>query len=1186
MKNCVTKIGISLFLVCPSIALCTENSAKLLGKVTLNPVGNRVVINQGESSTITSEISGQTYAGTGAAIFNNSGTLTINDGVKFDSNFMNAPNSTGSSTAGGAIATYGETTIGNDVSFTNNTSNTQSGALFVKSNNNDGTLTTVNIGDNVNFTNNTAYLEAGALGITGHSSVTIGKNAVFIGNKTLGDGQGTPSGTGYGMGGAISVVTTNTEAEPAGLTIGEGASLKGNSANYGGAINIGDVNSTVVINANTIFESNSADVRGGAINNQGNLILDGLKGKIIFKNNSTDGLGGAIYNKAGGEIDIVGNTAFEGNGAETYGGAIYNLGDIKIGDNVQFIYNSADVQGGAIYNRSGGKIKIGDSVLFSKNIASSMGAVANIQGGEIAIGNNATFTDNKAAASDGAGGAIYNQNANLTIGDNATFANNSSGYSGGALYNESMNQSADAANVKIGDNATFLNNTSLSTGALYNYAAGVDNNDATIEVGKNASFIGNSATDAVRGKGGAVGNYTGKMTIGENSLFKDNSAKTNGGAIANITYGLNQSQGATLTLDGSGKFINNTAGGDGGAIYISKLDGSTSGQSTVNINATTGDFIFSGNSAGGKGGAIYNDGVLNLNAEGGDIIFANNTAGGKSNDIYNDNGIINVGGTHTTTLNGGIAGMGELIKKDSGILNLFGDNTEYTGKISLQDGVVNTSGASNPTFKDEVTITGEKTVMNVGGNSTFEGGLVVDKSTIGIFGHSDMQNLTIGSTINMIDGKAGLINVAAIPGVTGSGGLTTLNENVNYNLDISGRGGASDKLVTVDLVTNGNAFNVEEINLTQAPIDRSFAAKIVDVTGSTTGDLIINTNGKSIDTPIGRYAFSGSKGTGMLSGNLVAYNPSVFRGQVATVAQYANQLALNSILFDHVDIVTSDLLSDGNENRYASSEIQFSPYQYSKKDGGIWMKSYGNFEKIRMSQDLTVGNNAYGALVGADLPMKELKRGWGFVPTVYAAYNGAHQYYNGIGMYQNGGQVGAMGTFEKGDFINTILGYGGYYSNQMNVPSATDTVGNWFWGVANKSAYNVALTRELVLQPTFMMAFNQFGKQSWGTDYGQMGMQSGMLNGLNVAPGANLIWKKPNYSLYAMAQWMFNIDGGSSGQAGNVELPSVRMGTGYIEYGAGVTRQFKERFTTFAQGTIRNGTRNGVGVQAGLNWSI
>ena len=320
---------------------------------------------------------------------------------------------------------------------------------------------------------------------------------------------------------------------------------------------------------------------------------------------------------------------------------------------------------------------------------------------------------------------------------------------------------------------------------------------------------------------------------------------------------------------------------------------------------------------------------------------------------------------------------------------------------------------------------------------------------------------------------------------------------------------------------------------------------------------------------------------------MTRYNPQVFRGQVATLASFNNQLMIDDMLLNHVTLDSERLLAQGrNANTYASTLPQFAPYQYKKEDGGLWFKSYVNFENLSLTQGLKVGNNSYGSLVGADFPVIKLKHGWRLMPTAYIGYNGAHQTFNGVGMYQNGGQGGLMGTFMKNDFIGSIVAYGGGYNNEMSVAGNTDRTGNWFAGTAAKLAYNFHPTKHFTIQPTAFMSYNIFGRQNWGTDFGSMSMNSGLLNGINVAPGMNFIYARETWSVYATFQYMYNINEQVGGKAGNVDLASVKMEHGYIQYGVGVTKTWKDRLNSFFQIVFRNGGRTGVGFQLGLNYTF
>ena len=384
-----------------------------------------------------------------------------------------------------------------------------------------------------------------------------------------------------------------------------------------------------------------------------------------------------------------------------------------------------------------------------------------------------------------------------------------------------------------------------------------------------------------------------------------------------------------------------------------------------------------------------------------------------------------------------------------------------------------------------------------------------------------------------------------------------------------------------DIAVNGDLFGYD------APIDSKIKLNNV-FKGSVAAGHNINftSTDKEIFTPIGWYRLN-SEGAGNYSFDLVRYNPEVYRGQVSKIAQYQNQLAIDDMIFNHTmldqgfkgnDYITS------NPNQYASANDLYAPYQYSRKDGGLWVKTYANFEKLNMNHGLNVGNNGYGAIIGADFGLKNLRRGWQFMPTAYVGYNGAHQYWNGTGAYQNGAQAGFLGTWYKNDFMIGALAYGGFYGNEMDTPRGNDDTINYFAGGSVKAAYNWRFAKDWSLQPNLFLAYNFFGQENWHTDFGQMGMMSGMLHGINIAPGLNLIWEKETFSLYATIQYMYNINQSVGGRAGNVNLPSVSMDRGYLQYGLGINKKFTDRFSGYFQTVIRNVGRNGIGLQLGFNW--
>jgi hypothetical protein len=471
--------------------------------------------------------------------------------------------------------------------------------------------------------------------------------------------------------------------------------------------------------------------------------------------------------------------------------------------------------------------------------------------------------------------------------------------------------------------------------------------------------------------------------------------------------------------------------------------------------------------------------------------------------------------------------------------------------------------------------------MVVGTNTIISGGdvAILNNSSLSMskYGTFKTDNVTMSnsSTLDVMNNNIDNIEITNSMVVDGK---------VNTKIDINLADNSSDTINVDSLVSeNGGTINISDYNIIgNVPNERQFRFKVFDA--NSIKNVNFAATDKEIANPIGYYKLSAGS-DGYFTSALSRFNPQVFRGQVATLAMYNNQLNIDDVILNHVGLQGErNFAMNQYANKYASAESRFAPYQYTSEDGGLWYKSYVNFEKLSLTNDIRTNNNSYGSIIGADLPVKYLKKGWKYLPTAYVAYNGAHQSYNGTSMYQNGGQAGFIGTFIKHDFMGSIMAYGGGYNNEMSVAGTTDKTGTWFAGTAAKLAYNLHATKHFTVQPTAFVSYNAFGKQRWNSDYGTMGMNSGMMNGISVAPGVNLIYARDTWSLYGTIQYMMNINDGIGGKAGNVQLDDVKMRHGYIQYGIGATKTWKDRLTSYFQVTMRNGGRTGVGFQLGLNY--
>ena len=529
-----------------------------------------------------------------------------------------------------------------------------------------------------------------------------------------------------------------------------------------------------------------------------------------------------------------------------------------------------------------------------------------------------------------------------------------------------------------------------------------------------------------------------------------------------------------------------------------------------------------------------------------------------------------------------------------------GSMTMNKSSLTLADESSVISGG-NVKLQDKSTLT----VSNKGGDITGGNIVIDDTSVLNYLASKGLVQFTDGNAIN-ID-TSGLINMAnnvrtnsIINNLTVNNGEFG-NGTANFAIDIQAR---SNKDFSTDTITansikvatkdTAGTIRISDYNLNgdifgyDAPIDRHIRLGKIFKTDEMDKEIKFESTDKEIFTPIGYYRLNASSANdGNYSLDLARYNPQVFRGQVQSAAAYMNQLVINDTLFNRAQIRRyGSSYGDMFKNKTAIIDGSAS-YERTIRDGQIWTEMFGNFETLKMSQGLDkVRNNSRGFIVGGDFGLRELKNGWSWMPTAYIAYNGGHQTFNKVGMWQNGAQAGFMGSFWKQNFTETALAYAGIYGTEMNVAGTSEDGFNYFFGAASRSAYDWKLGSHFKIQPSLTLAYNMFGQQNWHSDFGQMSMTAGFLNGFNVAPGVNFILQQESWSMYATISYAWNFFGGLDGQAGNVSLPHLKMSQGYLQYGFGMQKAFNDRFNMYAQATIRNIGRTGIICQGGMNWRL
>ena len=630
----------------------SDNAADSYGGAVFNN-GHLVVSNSVfDSNDIVNRGSASVDYG-GAAIYNwYDGVLTVS-GSNFTNNIKNYKNG---DRLVGAIATIGDATI-SDSYFVNNTGR-WGGAI--------STAGYLLAGDDVNTltVSGSTFKENGGLygaGIFVAGSDFTVSDCVFDKNSAFGKGDMTPNNNN-----GAAIVVTDTGKDITGAITG--SNFTNNKAQYGGAIYICEGNIAI---SDSLFENNSADVEGGAIdidsainnpvvtvenskfvNNTPQAIhnskelhlgietftdlqnaidlVDGiltLDSDIVMTDDEAAGfVGGVAINK-----DIV----IDGKGhtisAEDLG-RIFSIGEgftVTL-TNATLINGKAD-KGGAIYND--GSLTLSD-VKLSDNAADSYGGAV-FNNGHLVVSNSVFDSNdivNRGSASvDYGGAAIYNWYDGVLTVSGSNFTNNIKNYKNGDRLVGAIATIGDAT---ISD-SYFVNNTGRWGGAISTAGyllAGDDVNTLTVSGStfkENGGLYGAgifvwgsdfTVSDCVFDKNTASGK--GNMTPNNNNGAAIEVTDTNkaiAGIITGSKFTNNKAQygGAIDICEGNIKitdseFVNNSADVEGGAIDINTVNG--------NPEVSISDSKFINNSAS-YGGAIVNVKDLTVrNTE-----FVNNT---------------------------------------------------------------------------------------------------------------------------------------------------------------------------------------------------------------------------------------------------------------------------------------------------------------------------------------------------------------------------------------------------------------------------------------------------------------------------------------------------------------------------------------------------------------------------------
>lgn len=825
--------------------------------------------------------------------------------------------------------------------------------------------------------------------------------------------------------------------------------------------------------------------------------------------------------------DVTGD--FVENSAGEEGAAIYNSGFIE---NItgNFVANKSQFSGGAIYNS---------------------GKISEISG---------NFIDNRAEDSySAAGGAIFNTNptpARASEGSEVEYSETSFNISGNFIGNSAV--ALSEAELPPKPLALYALSTTGMGGAIANNAS----------IGNiTGNFIGNYASGEYA-YGGAISNdgeisdITGDF-IGNYAAGSGEYAGAAGGAIAN-------SYGEIKNI--TGNFIGNNVQSEGlavgGAISNEDLIGEwyydegklVSGTGIVNSSFYGNYAKADGENALAAGGAIMTFTDLNIVAKDGyTSVFSGNYT--EVNGERDDNAIY--------------AGYGSTINFEM----------KNGGKFVMAD---NIRGEAEPQPASlESIMAPESYKVNITGDN-------IDNTAFYMLNDMYDADLTVGqTTLNTVNDSIHTYDVNNF----------TLSNNTKMVVDVDLANETMDRFTSNGYGEHNGDLIVSGMNLLS---DSKGDSAEIFFAEEGLKDNVLNGTGELPDkyqtayTPIYKYNvnydnrddggyFVFNRG-GLNSSD--SFNPSVLSTPVAN--QAGSQAVINETVrfaFQHMDLFSQlpfqQRIAIINNNRYAISEgtPKYTP-ELEMINKGFWVKPFTSFETINLNHGPDVDAITYGTLVGFDSNFKELKRGWYNVQSIYGGYNGSQLSYDGVDTSLNGGVLGITETFYKGNFFTALTATAG-----ANVGSSKTMYGNEDFtallaGIGSKSGYNFEFKNgKYILQPILFMNYSFVNTFDY-TNAAGVKIDSDPLHTFQINPQLKFVTNLKNgWQPYASVGMVWNVLNSSKVRANDVILPKMSVDP-YVEYGVGLQRNWKDRFTGFLQAMVRNGGRNGVALTFGFRWAI
>ncbi len=951
-------------------------------------------------------------------------------------------------------------------------------------------------------------------------------------------------------------------------------SLSLTGENTGSITNSGTGDVSVSTNGNGKFTGTLKNSGGGKFTNKGK-VATGETGKIENSNGTfnnegsiTVDAGGALTN-SGTLFNNSGNiTVEEGGLLVNEKGSLFSNADGANLTNKGDFTNSGLLTGGFANEGLLKNLKDGTIFLMKDDVVNNSGNIDSE--GTILINEGSTFTntgDGKVSSSgqfsnlgkyesdtELLSSGYFTNDGEFTgglINDGGTAANNATmdkvTNQNGGVFGNNKKLTSDAENKdgatfrnkgEIGGNVTNSNNGNFeNTGTI---VGNVTNDNATFNNSQSAKLNGNFDN-----KNGAVFN---------NESDLENIVTNESGSIFNNKGKIyKQVKNKNATVNNEGQFTNGIKS-QGGVVNNSK-DASL-GSTELSDGATV-------NNAGNMGKVTGSDSTVNNSGSINGAIEANNGGGltvnnDKSGQITNakikGDATVNNSGTMS---NANISGGATVNNLSEGTMS--GNTNVSKGSTLFNDGTI-----SNGVIQVD-----SESTLHLGANSD------LSSSSVQMHGHLDLTN---GSFDNLL-GKA----------IVMYGGSS-------ISSDISSATGQTDVFSGMDM----GSITLKDFNfIPDTLVSNGFISKeeLEKNMGLRKGNLNIAGGVSHTELSPLRWlnATSTENGIGFApTGNSYKdFNPAVMAAPVAAqIGGYLNQLNSYDEAFRNMDMymlmTKSQRQAMKNRNKYAAadSNLVFDPTSTPYENTSAWFRPYATFENVQLKGGPKVSNVAWGSFFGVDSELIDLGNGWDGMFGAYVGYNGSHQAYDGVGIYQNGATLGLVGMAYKDNYFAGLTANVGSNIANADTLYGSDDFTLLMSGVAAKTGYNWELADgKFIIQPNYMMSYSFVNTFDYTTSSG-IRVNGDPLHAIAFEPGVKFIGNLNNgWQPYAGVSVVWNILDKTQFQASDATLPELSVKP-FVKYGVGIRKTWGERLVGFFQTFFTSGGRNGVGLQAGVRITL